>query len=375
MAVVRLDTFKALALFAGFAWSAWGAATEGHGHAAAPPAATLPDTPISADEEGASEWMSIPPPPIPAAAASTFDTETLAAAFEAAGYEPPAESFVLIGREMDDAPTQFDWYSLGETGVVPSQDRYWPASTVKVITAVAALEVLNARGVDSRATLSFEDLDGPYHGPASQIIDRAIRISNNTAYNRTVLIAGMQNLNENILPRWGLRHTFMQRRYTRPDGVEDLALRHSPEIHFHEGRRDGNIPARDAPHLYPICPEAGNCTTLYDLLSVMRRITLHHELPEEERFAISDEDVEVVHEALRASHSRIAAGAEAALGPVDVLNKTGTVPGDDALDHGLVTDLTTGRRYLVAVSTRWHRARTARIGELTRQALLAVRDL
>jgi hypothetical protein len=105
----------------------------------------------------------------------------------------------------------------------------------------------------------------------------------------------------------------------------------------------------------------------------MRRITLHEELPAQERFQIADEDVAVLHAALRASYSRMTAGAEAALGPVDVMNKTGTVPGDDALDHGLITDLTTGRRYLLALSTRWHRDRTARMGELSRQALLAVR--
>jgi hypothetical protein len=366
MAVVRLDTFRALALATGFAFSAWGPMGVGHSSAAAPPEATEPP-PIDGS------LMTEAGPSIPAAPGSSFDTETLAAAFEAAGYEPPPGSFVLVGREMDDAPTHFDWYSLGDTGVVPSTERYWPASTIKVFTAVAALEVLNAHGLTSSATLTFEDPDGPYHGPAAQIIRRAIQISSNTAYNRTVLIAGMQNINERIFPRWGLRHTIMQRRYTRPEGVEDVSLRHSPEIAFHQGRRSGTIPERNAPHLYADCPEAGNCTSLYELLLVMRRITLHHELPEEERFAISDEDVEVVHDALHESYSRIAAGAEAALGPVDVLNKTGTVPGDDALDHGLITDLTTGRRYLLAVSTRWHRARTARIGELSRQTLLAVR--
>jgi len=328
------------------------------------------EAPIAEDD---GPRLSEPFDPIPAAVASRFDTETLAAAFEEAGYEPPPESFVMVGREIDGAPTEFEWFSLGNTGVVASPDQYWPASTVKLMTAVAALEVLNERGLTSSATLTFEDLDGPYHGPASEIIRRAIQISSNPAYNRTVLIAGMQNINERIFPSWGLRHTIMQRRYTRPDGVEDLALRHSPVIQFRQGNRRGTIPERNATRLYGECPEAGNCTSLYELLVVMRRVTLHDELPEEERFAIADEDVEVIHGALRESYSRIAAGAEAALGPVEVLNKTGTVPGDDALDHGLITDMTTGRRYLLAVSTRWHRQRTARMGELSRQVLLAVR--
>ncbi len=339
---------------------------------------TVPDTVPVADPVPVPVPVADPDPvPVPAPApapapAFSVDEDTLGAAFDDAGYEPPEGSFVMVGRELEGSATHFEWFSLGHSGLTPSHDHYWPASTIKVMTAVAALETLHEYGLTGAAILTFEDLDGRYHGPAKEIIRLAIQVSNNPAYNRTVLIAGMRNINETVFPRWGLQHTIMQRRYTRPEGVTDLALRTSPTIRYREGGRRGTIPERVAPHLYGRCPAAGNCTSLYELLSVMRRVTLHHELPETERFNLSDEDVTVIHDALRESYSRIAPGAEAALGPVAVLNKTGTVPGDDALDHGLITDETTGRRYLLAVSTRWHRERTARIGELTRQTLLAI---
>ncbi|MBW2461959.1 MAG: serine hydrolase [Deltaproteobacteria bacterium] len=334
-------------------------------------------TPDEQPDEPSAEAPQDPPPteapaPIAEAPALRVDEHTLGAAFDDAGYEPPEGSFVMVGRELEGSATHFEWFSLGHSGLTPSHEHFWPASTIKVMTAIAALETLHEYGLTGAAILTFEDLDGRYHGPAKEIIRLAIQVSNNPAYNRTVLIAGMRNINETVFPRWGLHDTIMQRRYTRPEGVTDLALRTSPAIRYREGGRRGTIPERIAPHLYGRCPAAGNCTSLYELLSVMRRVTLHHELPAAERFNLSDEDVTVIHDALRESYSRIAPGAEAALGPVAVLNKTGTVPGDDALDHGLITDEVTGRRYLLAVSTRWHRERTARIGELTRQTLLAI---
>lgn len=337
------------------------------------PAETPDEQPAEAPEDPPLvEAPTEAPAPVAEAPAFRVDERTLGAAFDEAGYEPPEDSFVMVGRELEDSATHFEWFSLGHSGLTPSHEHYWPASTIKVMTAVAALETLHEYGLTGAAILTFEDLDGRYHGPAKEIIRLAIQVSNNPAYNRTVLIAGMRNINETIFPRWGLHDTIMQRRYTRPEGVTDLALRTSPAIRYREGRHRGTIPERVAPHLYGRCPAAGNCTSLYELLSVMRRVTLHHELPEAERFNLSDDDVTVIHDALRESYSRIAPGAEAALGPVAVLNKTGTVPGDDALDHGLITDEATGRRYLLAVSTRWHRERTARIGELTRQTLLAI---
>lgn len=340
---------------------------------AAQPAEATDEQPAEAPLDPApTEPPTEAPPTVATAPEFHVDEDTLGAAFDEAGYEPPEGSFVMVGREFEDSATHFEWFSLGDSGMVYSDEHYWPASTIKVMTAVAALETLHEYGLTGAAILTFEDLDGRYHGPAKEIIRLAIQVSNNPAYNRTVLIAGMRNINETVFPRWGLHDTIMQRRYTRPEGVTDLALRTSPAIRYREGAHRGTIPERIAPRLYGRCPAAGNCTSLYELLSVMRRVTLHHELPEAERFNLSDGDVTVIHGALTESYSRIAPGAEAALGPVAVLNKTGTVPGDDALDHGLITDETTGRRYLLAVSTRWHRERTARIGELTRQTLLAV---
>lgn len=306
------------------------------------------------------------------APASRIDTDSLGAAFADAGYAPPAGAYLLVGRELDGAPTEFEWFSLGDTGLVPSHDHYWPASTVKLMSAVAALETLHDRGLTGEAILSFTDDDGPYFGPASEIARLAVQVSDNPSYNRTVLIAGVDDLNERIFPSWGLHITRLQRRYTRPDGVADLSLRRSPEIRYREGDETGVIPARTSHHRYADCPADANCTSLYELLSVMRRVTLHRELPEPERFHLSDHDVDVLLDALRASRTRLALGATAVLGDVVVYNKTGTVPGDDRLDHGLVVDRVSGRRYLVALALPWATTENDDAEELTRQALEAI---
>jgi hypothetical protein len=152
-----------------------------------------------------------------------------------------------------------------------------------------------------------------------------------------------------------------------------MALRRSPRITFREGVRRGVIPERVGAGRHPECPAEGNCTTLYELLSVLRRVVLHRELPSEERFRIDEADAEALRRALYHSRSRLALGAEAALGPVRVWNKTGTVPGDERLDHGLVEDVTTGRRYLVALAMKQATTTNGDAQELTRQALLAIR--
>ncbi len=314
----------------------------------------------------ASERSSVAP-------ASRIDETALATAFDDIGYRPPDGSHLLVGRELAGARTEFEWFSLGETGLVPSEGHYWPASTVKLITAVAALEALSRRGLTGAARLDFVDDDGGYHGPAIEIARLAVEISDNPSYNRTLEIAGFDALNDEILPAWGLRHTVFQRRYTRPPGVESLALRRSPAIRFREGDREGTIEERVGVGRHPECPADGNCTTLYELLSVMRRVVLSDELPEQERFAIAPDDLRTLEEALLRSHSRIARGATAALGDVLVYNKTGTVPGDDRLDHGLVEETRTGRRWLVAVATPWRTTENEDVENLVWQALVALR--
>jgi hypothetical protein len=351
-----------------------GCSVAGSGATAAPSTAASADARSAHGAPGATcdDCLSIPLD-LPPAPASRIDTTSLAEAFAEVGYLPPDGAHLLVGREIDGAPTEFEWFSLGETGLVPSQGHYWPASTVKLIAAVAALETLGEHGLTGASTLSFTDDDGPYFGSARELARLAVQVSDNPSYNRTVLIAGVDDLNERILPSWGLGQTRLQRRFTRPDGVVDLSLRRSPEIRYREGDRTGVLPARTSHRRYEDCPADGNCTTLFELLLVMRRLTLHRELPESERFRLSDADVDALMDALRASRTRLGLGAAAALGDVVVYNKTGTVPGDDRLDHGLIVDRLTGRRYLVALALPWASTENDDAEELTRQALTVVR--
>jgi len=301
--------------------------------------------------------------------ASRVDARRLAEAFADAGYAPPDGTHLLVAREVSGDPGRFEWLSLGATGFSPSPGRFWPASTVKVAAAVAALETVGRHGLTGAAHATFVDDDGPHVGTVRALAVASVRVSSNTAYNRTVLIAGFDRLNDVLLPRWGLLHTVLQRRYTRSTDVRHL--RRSPPIELREGGRRVALPERIGEGRHPACPDDGNCTTLFDLLSVMRRVVLHFELPPGERFAIAPSDADALRLALLTSGSRMARGARAALGDVVVYNKTGTVVGDDRLDHGLVLDLSTGRRYLLALSIPWHGTTNGDAEELARMALVA----
>jgi len=338
----------------------------------APPRAGAVEQPPSRPADG--EVSLSRPPPVPPAAgpASRVDLDRLAEAFAAIGYEPPPGTHLLAAREVSGAHPGFDWFSLGDTGFVGSQDRYWPASTVKLITAVAALQTMARLGQSGAARISFVDDDGPYFGTVRQLAFEAVRVSSNAAYNRTVLVTGFDELNDQILPAWGLHHTVLQRRYTRPPGVTELSLRHSPPMRWTEGEARGAIPARVGTGRHPECPNEGNCTTLFELLEVLRRVVLHFELPPAERFELRDADADALRMAMLTSRSRMALGAEAAFGEVVVYNKTGTVPGDDRLDHGLVVQLETGRRFLLALALPYNTTDNSDAQELARQTLIAL---
>ena len=61
-------------------------------------------------------------------------------------------------------------------------------------------------------------------------------------------------------------------------------------------------------------------------------------------------------------------------GAAMVVNKTGSVAGDDRLDHGLIVNEATSERYLVALSMPYDATSDAQSNALVRQALVAMRS-
>jgi len=303
------------------------------------------------------------------------DRTSLAAAFSQAGYSPPSGTFLLAAQVLPGlGQPAFRYLSLGESGFDFSDGSYWPASTVKLTAAVGALWTLGQLGLSGAASVSFTDDDGAYSGTVKGLYDKALSISDNVAYNRLMEIAGFDPLNDQLLvPAQSLPKMVLQRRYTHP--LPTSNLRTSPPISYAEGTKSGTIPQRVGVGQHPSCPDEGNCTTLFELLDVMRRVTLHDELPAGDRFPLGAADVGGLHAALVASDTDfLEPGASQALGhPALIMNKPGAVYSLDRLDHGLIEDSVTKERFLVAWSMPYAATSDAMASELTRRALLALK--
>lgn len=299
----------------------------------------------------------------------------LSARFSANGYAPPASLYLLVAKERPGlGQPAFEYFSLNDTGLVFSRTNYWPASTVKLMAAVGALWTLSKYQLTGAATVRFTDEDGSYNGTVASLYDDALSVSSNVAYNRLVEIAGFDEINDQYMsPASGLPSFTLQCRYTSP--VPGANLRTSPEIAYSEGNKQGTIAKRVGVGQHPDCGGCGNCLTLFELLDVMRRVTVHEELPSLHRFPLAQHDVVGLRAALKKSWTLIDEGAEEAFGnTTTVYSKTGSVPGYEKLDHGLIVDDKSGQRYLIAFSVPYDTTEAVRI-ELVKQALWAIKDL
>ncbi len=228
-------------------------------------------------------------------------------------------------------------YMLYEAGGGAFSSDFYPASSIKVLAAVGALELAYASGFTGEAVV-----DGAYS--LESYYDAAIRYSSNEDYDALVRMAGVAWLNEHFLPSEGYRSTRIQEAYAGGEGVTE-----SPAVHLAEDGRELNLPERAGGDDYG-CAMA-NCSTLFDLVDSVRRVVLDGELAPEERFAIAPADVAGLQEALLGADSWIGPGVAEALGPgARLYSKPGWTSGLDCVDIGFVVDPATERRYLIGVS-------------------------
>ena len=269
-----------------------------------------------------------------------LDRGSLAARLAAAGYTLPAGTEVYAARIIDglEGPA----YLLHEAGDGAFSAAFWPASTVKVLAALGALDFVGTLGFTGAATITF---DTGFVDRLRNIIDRAIRVSSNEDYDWTVRVAGFDRLNDEFLtPERGFPTVVIQRSYT------GTGVRHSPGMVLAEGGREATVPPRDGIVADRCPPRDGNCANLFELVEAIRRLALDAELPASHRLELAPADIDAMLDALcGSSSSYMRPGAERVFGAgVRVCNKTGTVIGDDYLDTGLVEDGVTGDRFLLA---------------------------
>lgn len=297
------------------------------------------------------------------------DQDSLGKHFRRVDYAPPAFSRALavVVRPGVGQPRYFH-YSLGDTAFEVPRHYFHPASTVKLATSVGALWTIGALGLTGDAEIEFNDAEGLQSGRLADMIHEALMHSSNKDYNRLVRIAGFDALNEQYLsPRWGLPEMAVQARYGSRKGP---TLRSSPPMRYREGERQGELPAREAASRHPSCK--GNCATLFELHDVQRRVILHEELPVEQRFPISQVDVERMRATMRITRKRLGRVPDEAFGaPVEVLNNVGRIPGLALLENATLLERGGTRRLFMVASVAF----PAALGDTDRLVVPRLREL
>ena len=178
---------------------------------------------------------------------------------------------------------------------------FWPASTIKVYTVVAALEWLDAHDLPLDATVSFARRSGDgvwIHDCARtvpEMVSEVFRRSSNEDYTLLLRMLGVDWINSRFLtPSKGFPHSALMRDYVthrpviyendEPQRVTIYAEGREPLVHEHTWSGHSYAEPRGATAL---SATTGNCTSTAELADCLRRILFHERIPEEERFAIT----------------------------------------------------------------------------------------
>lgn len=309
---------------------------------------------------------------------SFTDRKYLQSYFAQVAYVPPSNTYALIAQvKSNEQGVSLYYYSLGDSAFTYSMaaqgtENFWPASTIKLTAAIAALLKAKSLGINSRAIIRFNDLGQDITASLAELCTAAIVPSSNAAYNQLMLFAGRDECNEIYIRKMlALPTTILTRRYARARDEDNL--RYSPPISYKQGNIEGSIPERYASMEYPQCPREANCTTLLELSDVLLRVVLHDELPESYRINLPAQDMELLKRALLKAPTCIGEGVHVALGAgATIYNKGGRVLGDDRLEIALVSAKNGTERYIIALSVPEHPLVESQTNDLARMLITAV---
>lgn len=276
--------------------------------------------------------------PRPASAPSP-EPEWLDARLSADGYELPPHALVY-GAVIEKGPNGL-FYDSVQAGSGALGADFWPASSIKVLAALGALDFARSLGFSGEALVVLDI--GEKARTLRSIYEAAIRDSSNSDYDLLVQIAGRDRLNGEFLTAV---NGFPATSITRPYDADDLGT--SPPMIFDQGDRRTYVPERPA-KLKPECG-AGNCSNLFEMTESVRRVVLNNEIPPYERFDLDPTDVAALRQALLDADGFFPDPVATVVGPdARIYDKPGDADGLDCLDVALI-QATDGRRWLLSAS-------------------------
>jgi hypothetical protein len=263
---------------------------------------------------------------------------TLDADLRTIGHDVPEGANVYAVRLVEGPEGRV--YEQYEAGGGALAVNFWPASSIKVLAALGALDFARSLGYSGAAAVSF-DGGGPSRTLRS-IYQAAIRDSSNFDYDLLVRIAGRDYLNnEFLIARNGFPVTSISRSYS------GLELAESPALILTEGGKRTSVPARKA-EVEPECP--GNCSNLFEMTESVRRIVLNDQLPPEQRFDLDPADLKELASALLNAQGFFTTAVQGALGTgARIYSKPGDADGLDCLDVAFI-QAKGGDRFLLAAT-------------------------
>ena len=222
---------------------------------------------------------------------ANFETRSLRKKMHAAGFKPPRRfRAMVVETRLSRDQRRVRSHRLLSYGRLAWEHMSWnPASTVKIFSAIGALEQLRRHGFGVGTRVTFHYKKGDRTFPLSQLFEEAVHLSKNIPHNRLVQLAGFDFINGpgGTFKRAGLDFTYIMRAYALEEWTaqgQSRWLRDSPAITLREGRRVKRLPARKGKGRYP-CHGAA-CTSLSDLAKTMCRMMLHEQLPRRARFRL-----------------------------------------------------------------------------------------
>ncbi len=203
---------------------------------------------------------------------------------------------------------EFVWHHYKDQ---PQATNFWPASCVKLYTAIAAIlrikEVAAAQGqqlepLETTVTLEHRDEKGVWVLDTARTLRESLsevfRRSSNEDYTFHLRICGLDWLNAAFfLPERGFTHTALMRGYVtgrpsvyRREEAQRVTVTSPRGVRFVYDHAWSGKSFSEAKGASIIDAKTGNVTTTRDLAECLRRLLFQEEIPQNERFGLSAEE-------------------------------------------------------------------------------------
>ncbi len=187
---------------------------------------------------------------------------------------------------------------------------FWPASTIKLYTVIAAVEWLNREILPIESTIVFsrKTEEGKWVQDCArtvpEMMSEVFRRSSNEDYTLLLRMVGIDWINTQFLiPAKGFPHSALMRDYVtyrpviyendEPQRIRVVPPKGNEKTFEHTWSGKSYAQERGATVL---SSTTGNCTSTMELAECLRRVMFHEHLPKDERYAITTEQAKWIRE-------------------------------------------------------------------------------